>query len=64
MDERQVNRYTFRVKNEREEILSVYAHSEEEARQKLESWEDVEEDDFEDCYDFDYAELEEVEEDV
>lgn len=59
-----MNRYTFTVKNERTETLSVFANSEEEAREKLESWEDVEEDDFEDCYDFDYAELEEVEEDV
>lgn len=57
-----MNRYTFTVKNERVETLSVFANSEEEAREKLESWEDVEEDDFEDCYDFDYAELEEVEE--
>ena len=59
-----MNRYTFTVRNERVETLSVFANSEEEAREKLESWEDVEEDDFEDCYDFDYAELEEVEEDV
>lgn len=59
-----MNRYTFTVRNERTETLSVFANSEEEAREKLESWEDVEEDNFEDCYDFDYAELEEVEEDV
>lgn len=59
-----MNRYTFTVKNERVETLSVFANSEEEAREKLESWEDVEEDNFEDCYDFDYAELEEVEEDI
>ena len=59
-----MNRYTFTVRNERVETLSVFANSEEEAREKLESWEDVEEDDFEDCYDFNYAELEEVEEDV
>ena len=59
-----MNRYTFTVINERTETLLVLANSEEEAREKLENWEDVEEDDFEDCYDFDYAELEEVEEDV
>ena len=59
-----MNKYTFTVRNERVETLSVFANSEEEAREKLESWEDVEEDDFEDCYDFDYAELEEVEGDV
>ena len=59
-----MNRYTFTVRNERVETLSVFANSEEEAREKLENWEDVEEDNFEDCYDFDYAELEEVEEDV
>ena len=59
-----MNRYTFTVRSERVETLSVFANSEEEAREKLENWEDVEEDNFEDCYDFDYAELEEVEEDV
>ena len=59
-----MNRYTFTVRNERVETLSVFANSEEEAREKLENWEDVEEDNFEDDYDFDYAELEEVEEDV
>lgn len=59
-----MNRYTFTVKNERVETLSVFANSEEEAREKLENWEDVEEDFFEDDYQFDEAELEEVEEDV
>ena len=59
-----MNKYTFTVRNERVETLSVFANSEEEAREKLENWEDVEEDFFEDDYDFDYAELEEVEEDV
>ena len=59
-----MNRYTFTVRNERVETLSVFANSEEEAREKLENWEDVEEDFFEDDYQFDEAELEEVEEDV
>lgn len=59
-----MNRYTFTVRNERTETLSVFANSEEEAREKLENWEDVEEDFFEDDYQFDEAELEEVEEDV
>ena len=59
-----MNKYTFTVRNEMVETLSVFANSEEEAREKLENWEDVEEDFFEDDYDFDYAELEEVEEDV
>ena len=59
-----MNRYTFTVRNERTETLSVFANSEEEAREKLENWEDVEENFFEDDYQFDEAELEEVEEDV
>ena len=59
-----MNRYTFTVINERTETLLVLANSEEEAREKLGSWEDVEEIDFEDNYYYDEAELEEEEEDV
>ena len=59
-----MNKYTFTVRNERVETLSVFANSEEEAREKLENWDGVEEIDFEDDYYCDEAELEEVEEDV
>lgn len=59
-----MNRYEFLVSNHKIERLTVYANSEEEARQKLYDFEVDEEETEQDDYDFYGADLDEVEEDV